>query len=328
MAFAKIRNALRTRRLQVTVFAALAGLLSAPVDANAAESGTGFYLLGSKGPFAAVMPGPGAYFQNDVYVYSGSAGASRDLPIGGSIVANIDATAYIDLATGLWVLPQPVLGGNLALQATLPWGGQNVNANLALAGGQLGASTSDTVFTIGDPVVGASLGWHNGNWHWVAGFLVNVPIGDYQEGEIANVAFHRWGLDLNGGVTWFDPQSGWEVSGLAGITFNGENPATNYTTGTEFHFEGAVTKTFSPQFSAGLVGYFYQQVSPDSGPGARLGDFEGRVAALGGTAGYNFQLGTTPVATRIKVYREFAAENRLEGTSAFLTVTIPLGGAK
>jgi len=311
-----------------TAVLSLAVLACTSIEALAAESGTGFYLLGSKGPFAAVLPGPGVYFQNDVYIYSGSAGASRDLPIGGSIVANIDATAYIDLATGLWVVPQSVLGGNLALQATVPWGGQSVDASLALGNGLLGASRSDTVFTIGDPVVGAALGWHNGNWHWTAGFLVNVPIGDYQEGELANVAFHRWGADLNGGLTYFDPATGWEVSGLAGFTFNGENPATDYTTGTEFHFEGALTKTFSPQFSAGLVGYFYQQVTGDSGPGATLGDFKGRVAALGGTAGFNFQLGGTPVSTRVKVYQEFAAKNRLEGTSAFLTVTIPLGVAK
>ncbi len=307
-------------------FSAIAG--SGSGTALAAESGVGFYLLGSKGPFAAVLPGPGVYFQNDAYFYSGSAGASRDLPIGGRIVANIDATAYIDLATGLWVIPGDFFGGSLAFQATLPWGGQNVDASLALAGGGLGAGVSDSVFTIGDPVLGASLGWHNGNWHTVTGFLVNVPIGDYQEGEIANVAFHRWGLDLNGGVTYFDPQTGWEVSGVAGFTFNGENPATNYTTGTEFHFEGSVTKTFSPQLNAGLVGYFYQQVTGDSGTGANLGDFQGRVAALGGTLGYNFQIGSTPVSTRIKVYREFAVENRLEGTAGFLTVTIPLGGAK
>jgi hypothetical protein len=303
----------------------LAVAASLPVGAMAAEDGAGFYLLGSKGPFAGVLPAPGVYFQNDVYVYSGSIGASQDIPVAGKIIANVDATAYIDLATGLWVLPQPVLGGNLSFSATVPWGGQNIDARLDAPGIGLGAGLSDDIFTIGDPVVGGALGWHNGNWHWTAGFLVNVPVGDYHKGDVANLAFHRWGLDLNGAVTWFDPASGWEVSGAAGITFNGENPVTDYRTGTEFHFEGSVTKAFSPTFSAGLVGYFYDQITPDGGAGASLGDFEGRVAALGGTASYNFQLGVTPVSTRVKVYREFAAENRLEGTSAFLTVTVPIG---
>jgi hypothetical protein len=305
----------------------LLGFVSLPVGAMAAEDGVGFYLLGSKGPFAGVLPGPGVYFQNDVYFYSGSVSASQDIPVAGKIIASVDATAYIDLATGLWVLPQPVLGGNLSLSATVPWGGQSVDARLDAPGIGLGAGLSDDIFTVGDPVVGGSLGWHNGNWHWTAGFLVNVPIGDYRKGDIANVAFHRWGVDLNGAVTWFDPASGWEVSSTAGFTFNGENPVTNYRTGTEFHYEGAVTKSFSPRFSAGLAGYFYQQITADSGAGASLGSFEGRVAALGGTASYNFQLGKTPVSARVKVYREFDVENRLEGTSGFLAISFPLSVA-
>jgi hypothetical protein len=52
-------------------------------QAQAAEGGVGFYLLGSRGPRAGVVPPPGFYVQNDFYVYSGSAGADRDLPIGG-----------------------------------------------------------------------------------------------------------------------------------------------------------------------------------------------------------------------------------------------------
>ena len=50
----------------------------------------------------------------------------------------------------------------------------------------------------------------------------------------------------------------------------------------------------------------------------------GRVAALGGTLGYTFMAGHTPIATRVKVFREFDVENRLEGTSAFFTLAIPL----
>ena len=172
----------------------------------------------------------------------------------------------------------------------------------------------------------ASVGWHSGNFHWTAGTLVNVPIGDYQDGEIANVAFHRWGADLYGAVTWLDPATGLDISGAIGVTFNGENPVTDYRTGTEFHAEWAVVQNFSPQFSAGIVGYYYQQLTGDSGEGAGLGEFKGRVAAIGGTAAYNFKLAETPVSLRLKVYKEFAVENRLEGTSGFIALSFPLGG--
>lgn len=302
--------------------AGMAATASAPLQA--AENGVGFYLLGTKGPLAGILPPPGVFFQNDTYFYSGSASASRSLPVAGTLIADVDATAYIDLMSGVWVLPSSVFGGRLAIMGTLPWGGQSIDASLSLPGPGFGAARDDTVFTIGDPVVGASLGWDHGNFHWTTGFLANVPIGNYQKGELANLAFHRWGLDLNAAVTWLDPATGWDLSAAAGITFNGENQATDYRTGTEFHLEAAISKAITKEFSAGVVGYYYDQISGDSGRGAKLGDFQGRVAALGVTAAYNFNVGNTPVSARAKVYREFATRNRLEGTAGFLTVSFPL----
>jgi len=54
-----------------------------PSLALAAEGGAGFYLLGSKGPTAAITPPPGVFFSNDVYMYSGDLGGGRALPSGG-----------------------------------------------------------------------------------------------------------------------------------------------------------------------------------------------------------------------------------------------------
>jgi hypothetical protein len=39
---------------------------------------------------------------------------------------------------------------------------------------------------------------------------------------------------------------------------------------------------------------------------------------------YNFALGKIPVSTSARVYREFDAENRLQGTAGWLTMAIPL----
>lgn len=313
----------KLRRFSSLLTAIFVGVAAAPA-AFAAEGGVGFYLLGSKGPLAGITPPEGVYIQDDFYLYSGSAGASREIPIGGKVVANIDADAYINLATVLWSTDLSVLGGTLAFQGTLPIGGQDVSASASLVGGP-SRSVSDSVFTVGDPVLGAQIGWNHDNFHWNFTTLVNVPIGDYQEGQIANIAFHRWGTDLSGALTWLDPTIGIDLSGVVGVTFNGENPDTDYTTGTEFHAEWAAVKNFSPAFSAGLVGYYYKQITGDSGPGASLGDFEGQVAALGGTVAWNFKAGNTPVTLRAKVYREFAVENRLEGTSGFVTLSFPLG---
>lgn len=48
------------------------------------------------------------------------------------------------------------------------------------------------------------------------------------------------------------------------------------------------------------------------------------IAALGGSAGYNFKIGDLPVSTRVKVYREFDVQNRLRGTAGYFTFSLPL----
>jgi hypothetical protein len=73
-----------------------------------------------------------------------------------------------------------------------------------------------------------------------------------------------------------------------------------------------------------VAGYHYEQITGDSGSGATLGDFRGRVTALGPNVNYSFQLHKIPVATSLRWYHEFNTKNRLEGDSIFLTATIPL----
>lgn len=61
--------------------------------AHASEGGASFYLLGSGGPEAAVMPPvTGLYFDDTLYIYDGSAEADRQFVVGGNVVAGIDAT--------------------------------------------------------------------------------------------------------------------------------------------------------------------------------------------------------------------------------------------
>lgn len=313
------------KRLGIIAAAALL-----PSIAMAAEGGAGFYLLGSKGPAAAITPPPGVFFSNDIYIYSGDLGGGRALPSGGRLAVGVEGSAVIEVPTVLWVLPEEVMGARLGLTATLPIGWKKTEADVTLAGplgGIASGSITDNVFTLGDPVVGGLLGWETGNFHWQTSLLVNVPIGDYQEGEISNIAFHHWGADLSAGVTWLDPTIGLDLSAVVGMTFNAENPSTDYRTGNEFHFEWAAVQHFNEQFDAGLIGYYYDQVTGDSGAGA-ASDFKGRVTAIGATIGWTFKAGEIPISTRLKYYHEFATENRAEGDVVFLSVSMPLSITK
>lgn len=63
---------------------------------HAAEQAKGIYLLGSAGPQAGMMPpAPGVFLTNLVYRYNGSASANLEIPIGGNLVADIDATLVV-----------------------------------------------------------------------------------------------------------------------------------------------------------------------------------------------------------------------------------------
>src|SRR6266540_3513335 len=293
------------------VAACLASALAC-FGALAAEDGVGVYLLGIRGPFAGIVPAPGLYLQNDVYLYSGSASASKDLPFNGNLVAGVSAKMFVDAPTLLLSTPVQIAGGNLAFSATLPIGGPDISAALALAG-PLGRVISrnlhDSIATVGDPYVSSLIAWHAGTLHWNAGVSVNVPIGDYHDGALANIAFHCWAADLFAAMTWFDPKTGFDLSGAVGITFNGENPVTHYRTGDEFHAEFAASQNLPNGLSFGLVGYFYDQITGASGSGAVMGPFKGRVAALGGMVGYMFKADGRDISTRVRVYREFDVQN-------------------
>ncbi|MGI9512861.1 MAG: transporter, partial [Anderseniella sp.] len=107
---------------------------------------------------------------------------------------------------------------------------------------------------------------------------------------------------------------------------NDKNSATDYKTGEEFHLEFAALKHFSPQFNAGLAGYSYHQISGDSGTGAVLGSFKGRVTALGPHVSWTFPVGQVPVSLASRVFVEFNTKNRTEGVAGYVIVTAPLGG--
>jgi hypothetical protein len=326
------RDQVRTSGLGRTRFSLALGCCAAALSAfsagaaSASESGASIYLLGSGGPGAGALPPiRGVFFANTIYYYDSSLGGGKSLPLGGKVVADVDATILANFATVLWVPSTNLGGATVALGAALPIGQPSIDASVVLTGpggNQIDRTVSDEDVLIGDPLLTAAVGWKAGKVSFSASGLLNVPIGQYREGALANLSFNRWAGDASLAATWKD--KGWDVSGKAGLTANGENEATLYTTGTEFHLEGAIEKTLSKTWSAGLQAYHFDQLSGDSGPGAVLGPFKGRVSGVGATAAYNFEIGRRPASLRLHAFKEFDAKNRPEGTAVFLDFTIPL----
>lgn len=300
--------------------------------AKAAEGGIGVYLLGAKAATGVgITPPSGVYFQNDTYFYDGKLNASNALPTGGLLVGNVSSKTWLNLSSPIWITPVTLLGGSLGFSATIPVGKPQIDATLLLNSprfGAVGRSVSDAEFNLSDIYISSFLGWNAGNFHWQLGVSGIIPSGTYVPDQLSNASLNRPAVDVFGSFTWFDPKLGLDLSTSLGFTFNQPNSATNYKTGDELHLEWAATKYLTKQFTVGLVGYYYNQLTGDSGPGARLGSFEGRVVALGGAIGYTFEAGQLPISTRLKIFREFDAVNRQEGTAGYFTVSLPLAIAK
>src|SRR6202008_4534394 len=214
---------------------------------------------------------------------------------GGNLVAGLRAKISADFATVLWGPSTDFAGGTLVIGGAPAAGKVGADVSAVITGprgGQATISKTDNAWIIGDPVATAVLSWNLGaNTHLAVGPTVNIPIGHYRENQLANLSFHRWVVDWSTALTWHDDKAGWDISGKAGLTFNGTNHFTDYKTGTEFHLESSIEHMFSKAFSAGIQGYHFQQVSGDSGAGAALGPFEGRGSRVWGSSPFHLRSG-------------------------------------
>ena len=84
----------------------------------------------------------------------------------------------------------------------------------------------------------------------------------------------------------------------------------------------ALKKKFSNGLQMGVAGYAYQQLTADSGSGARLGPFKGRVFGIGPHLVYNTVLMHRPVIFNFRNYQEFDAVNRFEGNATTFAMTV------
>ena len=129
-------------------------------------------------------------------------------------------------------------------------------------------------------------------------------------------------MDGGVGYTYFDPKLGNEFSAVAGLTYNLENTALQYQNGIDFHVDWGVSHFLFKQFMIGVVGYYFKQITGDTGLGATLGGFESRIAGIGPQMGYVFQVSDQIQAyVNVKAYKEFAAENRPEGWNLWATLS-------
>ena len=146
-------------------------------------------------------------------------------------------------------------------------------------------------------------------------------VGTYNARDLANIGVGHGAIDGGGGYTYYDGKKGSELSVVTGATYNLINPNTNYQSGVDWHLDWALSQAVSKEIYVGAVGYIYHQISPDSGPGDHVGEFESRVIGVGPQINYTFTTGSVQTSLNLKSYWEFDATHRPAGWNAWLTMS-------
>ncbi|MGE5181796.1 MAG: transporter [Acidobacteriota bacterium] len=295
--------------------------------ASADEGGASVYVPGFFASLAAVPGAPGWSLGAFYYHTSADASASKEFRVGGSIVAGLDARADLAFFAPAYTFAQPVLGGQAAVLVLGGFGRMRVSTTATLTGPrgrEVALGRSDAITGGTDLYPTGTLKWQRGVHNFMTYGMIGIPTGAYDVNRLANISTHHWSIDAGGGYTYFDPSKRREFSVVAGLTYNFENPATDYRNGVDGHVEWAASHFFSEQLHAGVAGYFYRQLSGDSGPGAVLGDFKSRTNGIGPQVGYFFPVGGGKGYVNLKGYWEFDAAHRPEGWNAWLTLGLPL----
>ena len=313
------------------VLSLAAVILASASGVHADESGVSFWLPGTMGSFAAVPGDPGWSLPLVYYHTSAEANGAKSFEIGGRLTAGLNARVDLLMAVPTYVFRSPVAGGQASVGVTALLGHMTVDVDATLtgpSGGVLSGAQSDTLNGVGDLFPMASLKWNRGAHNYLAYTLAGVPVGSYETGRLANLGTNHWSLDAGGGYTYLDPKKGHEFSAVLGFTENFENHDTDYKNGVSGHLDWAASQFLSEQWHVGIAGYFYCQLTGDSGSGAVLGDFKSQVAAAGPQVGYFFPVGGRKWYANFKGYYEFDAKHRPEGWNVWLTLPIPLGSEK
>lgn len=296
-----------------------------PCAAAADEAGVSFWLPGQYGSFAAEPSEPGWSFESTYYHASAAASSGVSFERDAAIQAGMKSPSDFYMFTPTYAFKTPIFGAQAAFGATVLYGknATSVSATLTdLGGNTLSGSKSDEVFGFGDLYPTLSLKWNKDVHNFMLYATTGIPVGAYQLTRLSALGLGHWAVDGGVGYTYLNDTAGIEGSVVFGLTYNFINPYTQYQSGSDAHLDWAISPYLNGKFHIGAVGYFYNQISGDSGAGARLGGFKSRVAGIGPQIGFFIPFFNREAYLNLRAYSEFDAGNRLEGWNAFMTFSI------
>lgn len=318
---------------------ALALCTSAVTIARGDEDGVSFWVPGFFGSLAATPQQPGwsvtSILYNTNVSATGNAAIARAVTIGQfnpavdvSVNASVRSNVALEMVIPSYVFATPFLGGQAAVSLLGLYGINDTHLNATVTG-MLGPipvmrtiDRQQTTSGVGDLLPMFAVRWNAGVNNYMAYLTGDIPVGLYSSSNLANIGLGHGAIDGGVGYTYFDEKTGHEFSVVTGLTGNFENTATNYTSGIDWHLDWGASQFMTKQFQVGLVGYFYQQLTPDSGCAPVICPFESRVIGVGPQIGYLFPVGNMQGYLNLKGYGEFDNNARPDGFNVWLTFVL------
>lgn len=295
------------------------GLL-APVVVNAGEGGGAHVMPGATATLADMPPtAPGNYVKLMYLDYD--ADATARIPTAAGITTNLDVAANTVAVALVHSFEQKVLGGaNLTVVAALPYTHLDISGTVELPGGG-SVSRANSVSGLGDlTLIPAMLAWKRDAWTFNAMLPIYAPTGSYELGRLGNPGLNYWTVDPTAGFV-YSTKKGFSGMLHMGYAMNSENPDTNYQSGSMLHLEGTLEQILPAGkglLALGVEGFYFEQLTGDSGAGATLGDFKGKTSGFGPLIGYIRPMGKQNLVLEAKWLTEQDTKNRVSGDMVWL----------
>lgn len=282
--------------------------------AMAAEQGQHNFPIGAQTLAAALLPPPGAtaLYGYSLYYHADTL-RGQD---GDSAVPGFDADVIA--AAPRLIHTWGTFGGT----------GVNYGSGIVIEGVRItvsaaGATDNDT----GGTLLGFepfNLTWSSGNWHFLSGTLVYLPLGSYDPLALANSTIHRHSLAQQFSATWMTAR--WDVSLNSSVEYGFENKKTDYKSGVIGGLTwGASVRPFADdlRWQVGVNGFFSRQFNDDEIDGDKVPGDGNRLKKM--AAGPQVALWLSPASVLLfKYQREFEVENATRGDLWWFEFAFPL----
>jgi hypothetical protein len=241
--------------LVISVALVIHGFLSAP---RTCAQQAGHYIGGATGLENGTAAPPGFFgtflpVVEDVDALKGPKGAT---------IAKPDITIVANMAGYAMTTQKKILGGSYGFSVIIPVVNTRFAANLFNTSAESGGLSDIYVA----PLV---LGWEKGNANYTVNYGFYAPSGYYDPSTALNAGLGFWEQQIQAGMTYSIAKPKlWNTSFLTTWEINQTKGSVNIKPGPMLTGEYSFGRRFDKyQMNAGVVGYGYKKLSPDSGSG-------------------------------------------------------------